>query len=186
MPVMLWVVLGMFLLAAAVGGVFLMREHRKDTGGFPAVTEWIEHRPQGAGYSVRMPQIPVRSTETRTVSGQELEMVLYSVETPSAVCAVMHTGVQPAYQTDDPKSVLDGSVLGATTNVVGRAYWEQDVTVDGYPGRDVAIRTFRGVELHLRMRIVLANGRLYVAQGVQPEKPGKWTEDFVKSLRIVP
>jgi hypothetical protein len=147
--------------------------------------QWVEHRPQGAGYRVEFPAAPKVSKEDIANPAGKIVMTFAEYEKSGGFALVaMHT-VYPS-SPPDPQIFLDAARDSAVRNANAKLREEKKLTVGGKPARRLVVEmpdTLLGVAL-----VVLDGNHIYNTMAVVP--PGEVNsadvERFLKSFALVP
>ncbi len=105
-----------------------------------AALDWKEYRPEGAGYAVEMPgEWKVQSQDVPTNAGV-IKVNIAVVDAGAIAFVTMYSRYPESTIQGQTVSVLfDGARNGAVANVKGKLRSERDVTVSGFPGREIII-----------------------------------------------
>ncbi len=133
--------------------------------------------PANSGFTVAMPGT---AKEQTTESGGHI----YASEDDQNAYIVSYTDFSDAKQTPaNVQRMLDGARNGATSNG-GKLLSEKKITYEGYPGRDLRLKTKGGN--FMRLRIFMANGKLYqVGVVTDPDKSeAPIVDQFINSFHF--
>ena len=136
--------------------------------------DWEKYKSEELAFIANFPGTPEKSVQQiQTVVGElDMSIVGYS---SSKVGDNVYYGVvrsdYPKEQFSDMseekiKSVLDGAVNGAVSNVNGTLESDENVTLNGYPGRKIKIKA-TGMEMF--MNAYLVDNIMYIAQVISME-----------------
>ncbi len=121
---------------------------------------WETFASDTAGFSVKMPEIPARSAERVPTAVGELAMYFYIAEDDTVMYVVAFSDYPTALvETTSAKELLDTAQAGALTNVGGTLLSAKPITLDGYPGREVAIAAPGNLQGYFQLYLV--ENRLY-------------------------
>ena len=85
--------------------------------------------------------------------------------------------------------MLDGACKGMARNIHGRLSSETNITLEGYPGREILIDVpdWEGREMTLKARLFLVKNRLYQILWVAPKGKAsvKEMDNFLQSLKLL-
>ncbi len=148
---------------------------------------WKDVAPSGAGFTVRMPGEPVKSSQTITLDDGAgiMEVTTYRVQTaPDASCAVLVYDIPPAVGRNLDAFALFKSAIDADAGELkGSVVDEKSVYLGKWLGREVVIENDQTA---FRSRMFLADGRFYrlYAYGAKPQMPSGDFETFLSSFKV--
>jgi hypothetical protein len=151
---------------------------------------WVDFSSAEGGFQARFPAAPEsQNLPTATVVGN-VEQKMFSVTQGVAFYAASFADYpQTAMKEAVPATVLDGARDGAVKNVQGKLVKEDQITLDGHPGRAIHIQaTAQGTSVRLDARIFLVNNRLYQMIVVRPGGGLGSDQDvakFLDSLKLI-
>lgn len=152
----------------------------EEAGDAPAATL------EGAGFTVRMPGKPTRTTDTVRTAAGPVTVTAYIAETEQEGYSMSVAKLPSTAQGD-----LDGAIRGAASNVKGTARDTRTTTYQGFPARDTRIVDAQdqdGRRGTVFARVILAKGTLFqlqfVQEGADVKTPPAAYPAFLASLRI--
>ena len=118
-----------------------------------------------------------------------LTFSMYIAEKPSGACFASYNDYPPeVVEQGDPTAMLDGARDGALRNINGKLIKEEEITLDGHPGRSISFSGSKeGKGFFGRADIILAKPRLYQVMSVaysQSDLEAPAIRDFFKSFQI--
>ena len=152
--------------------------------------DWVEFKPQGAGYRVEFPQAPkVQIQDVRTTAGtRHMGMATFESQRDGVLLSFMTTFPERpnVYTGGDPQVLLDRLRSNAVSAVNGRLREEKRITVDGQPARRsvidmpkdqvaVVLHVMRGDQLYQAIAVVSAG-----------QENGADTQHFIDSFALLP
>lgn len=136
--------------------------------------DWEKYKSEELAFVTEFPGTPEESVQQiKTVVGElDMHIVAYSTSNTNdnAFYGVIRSDY-PKEQFSDMseekiKSILDGAVNGAVSNVNGTLESDENVTLNGYPGRKIKIKA-TGMEMF--MNAYLVDNVMYIAQVIGME-----------------
>ena len=152
--------------------------------------DWVEFKPQGAGYRVEFPQAPkVQIQDVQTTAGtRHMGMATFESLRDGVLLSFMTTFPERpnVYTGGDPQVLLDRLRSNAVSAVNGRLREEKRITVDGQPARRsvidmpkdqvaVVLHVMRGDQLYQAIAVVSAG-----------HENGADTQHFIDSFALLP
>ena len=141
---------------------------------------------QGAGFTVRMPGKPKRTTDVVATAAGPVTVIAYIAES-SREGFSMSVAKLP----DTAEGDLDGAIRGAAGNVKGTPRDTRKTTYQGFPARDTRIvdaEDENGNKGTVFARVILAKRTLFqlqfVQQGGDVKAPPASYAAFLRSLKI--
>ena len=150
----------------------------------PAHAQWVEHKPDGIGYSIEMPAAPqITSRDIPTQIGP-IKATMALVDRGRIAFIVSHND----YPADAIKATPKDQLLdGIRNGQVGahKLRGEEKITISGQPGRHIVIDTAQGQVIV--SRIVMVEARLFQALYVGPKgsEDGDDAKRFMASFKLV-
>lgn len=152
--------------------------------------EWKKFNSEEFEFVASFPSEPNKTVQKVNTAVGVLDMNIFMVmplKDDNVVYSVIRSDY-PEEQFSDPsdtfvKSVLDGAVNGAVTNVNGKLLSDTKVTLRGYPGRSIKIEI---PQAYLYVRAYLVKNTMYIVQvGCAKNKDKNASIDkFFKSFDI--
>lgn len=134
---------------------------------------WIEYSSPDGSFSVRLPEEPQVEEQTVPSDAGDIQVVMVMVENSDRALLLSHNEF-PAVIADliaggddaTIQSLLDSGRDGAIANVSGTLQDEQQITMEGMPGREFTFTVNSDVSptgsaIEGKARILVANNRLY-------------------------
>ena len=154
--------------------------------------DWQKYKSEDLAFIANFPEEPTRTVQQidTAVGKLDMHMIMYSPEgnDDNAVYSVIRSDY-PESQFEDAddeyiKTVLDGAVEGAVNNVNGKLVFDNSITFNGYPGRNVKIEIQGG---YIYIRTYLVENTMYITQVICITDNDKNTsiERFLKSFEII-
>ena len=123
--------------------------------------EWVDVRPESAGFSIQMPGAPVESTESVEIAGGEISVRMYVLEHGDFNYMVSYSDhAEKTLASTTLEQMLDGARDGVAASIRGEILDEFAISLGNHPGRYVVVRDSTG-ELTLQIRLLLVGRRLY-------------------------
>jgi hypothetical protein len=157
-----------------------------DTGG-PAADPASQFTAVNAdeGFSVKMPGQPQVQRQKVTIPAGEVATAAYSLQTPEGVIYSVSIADYPekVVAARPPEAFLNEGRDGLTNQLKGTVSNEQEVTVDGYPGKSYTVSSPNG---EVRARNYLVGPRLYTMLVLyNPSIGAPGADEFLGSLALV-
>lgn len=149
-------------------------------------TEFINEE---GNFSVMSPFSLEESSQTVDTAAGPIEIHFFMADDGNSAFMVGYSDY-PAEIVDinDPNDMLDGAAEGATANINGTLVSQNNITLDGYPGRELALEgTFDNFNASAKARIYLVGNRLYQVLVISSEG-NITTEDmdaFLQSFKLL-
>ena len=179
------------LVASACGGTAEPAAPPTET---PLPT-WPEFTSETGGFAVKLPSTPVEEVQTIPSEAGDLNLYIYMVEEENAAMGVMFNELPEIITSsaDDEliQSMLDGGRDGAVGNMGGNLVSEEEISIDGHPGRHIVFNipdaVFPGGGEGVA-RIYYVDGNLYQVMllGVKDAYPPEMVEMFLDSFQLLP
>ena len=136
--------------------------------------EWEKYKSEDLAFVAEFPGTPERTVQQLQTAVGELDMHMVAYSSSTTGDNVYYGVIRSDYPEEQfsdiseekVKSVLDGAVNGAVTNVNGTLESDENITLNGYPGRKIKITT-TGIELF--MNAYLVDNVMYVTQVIAME-----------------
>lgn len=149
-----------------------------------------EFRSETGNFSVQTPYTLKETTQSIETQVGPIDIHIFSGEQGNEVVLVGYSDYpMEIIQASSAEQILDGSRDGAVENVKGELISETQITLDGYPGREVIIQASaeNKQEIIMHGRIFLVEQRLYQIMAVVPK--GKETaqhlDSFLQSFKLL-
>jgi hypothetical protein len=162
------VVVGLAVMLTGCG----KKEETKDT--------WVEFTSKEGRFSVLMPKQPTVRKQTAPGS---VEVHMFLVEYTAVAYGVLYNDL--AGKVTDPEKALDDGRAGAVRSSGGVLLTEKKISLDGYPGREIRIKTRDNIIYTARIYVV--GQRFYqiivtTPEGMDISKPMK---KFMDSFKLI-
>jgi len=179
-----WVV-GIVVLAGAAW--FMM----SDTGrGFLASTAspaaWQEFSSTDGNFAVQMPGTPSYEKKSQNTALGPIDMHMFTLNIKrDAAYMIMYSDYPEIVTRAKPDDLLDGGRNGALANTKGKLLGEQNISLDGFPGREIVIEV-PGKGL-MKLRAFLVRQRLFqvMAVGTKDKIDHEDTAKYLTSFRFL-
>lgn len=143
--------------------------------------EWLNFESESGRFSVLFPGAPDEQVESVQTAIGVIETQFFMVTQRDLAYSVNLADYPPEMiAAGDTQQMLDGARDGAVSNVNGELLEEKELTLGGYPGRELKVRV-EEEGIVVRARIYLVNERLYVIQAMSKERLAS-SEDIDKFL----
>jgi hypothetical protein len=122
---------------------------------------WREYSNQEGKFSVLLPGKPDETVQNVDTAAGAITTYRYQIDSNNTSFAVAYTDY-PAdlISLSNPEELLNEAREGALSNIQGKLLEEQQVKVNGFPGRHLRIES-SGSKMMLEARIFLVDSRLY-------------------------
>ena len=144
---------------------------------------------QSGGFSISTPVELKESTQSIPTPAGNLELHIFSGETPTRGYIVGYADYPEAVmQQSNPQKMLEGARNGAAAQINGKVLKEEQITLDGNPGVEFLMEGKNDTQEALsKARMVLVGRRIYQVLVVggkndiqEPEMDG-----FIRSFKLV-
>jgi hypothetical protein len=123
--------------------------------------EWVEVRPEDAGFSIQMPAPPVERTQPVEITGGPIELRMYVLRHGDFDYMVSFSDhAEETLAAKTLEQMLDGARDGVATSIRGEILDEGGISIGSHRGRYVVLRDSTG-ERTLQIRLLLVGRRLY-------------------------
>ena len=141
----------------------------------PDFSAWQPYTPEGAAFTVSMPGTPVKEHQLAKNPRGNLETDIYSLDLAGGgFLTITDSVLPPGLNLEaDAAETLESSLARIVESASGRVLYARDVTISGYPAREVDVEVPTSVIEgggRLRARAVRAGPRLYELIGVVPNR----------------
>lgn len=154
-------------------------------GAAQTASAWQEFSHAAGKFTVLMPAAPKEQQQAvQTVAGPiAMHMFFYEFKGGQSMYGVIYSDYPASVANADPQKVLDGGRDGAVAEMKGRLLQEQNITIQGHPGRELHIEIPQGM---VKARIYLVGVRLYQILSVSTKEmiSPEDTEKFFSSFRL--
>ena len=137
------------------------------------------------GFSVKMPGQPQVQRQKVTIPAGEVATAAYSLQTPEGVIFSVSTADYPekVVAARPAEAFLNEGRDGLTNQLKGTVSNEQELTIDGYPGKSYTVSSPNG---EVKARNYLVGPRLYTMLVLyNPSIGAPGSDDFLGSLALV-
>ena len=136
--------------------------------------EWKKYKYEDLECIAYFPAEPVRTVQKIDTALGELDMYMVATESKAVNDNSYYAFIRSEYpkegftnlSKDKIDSILDGAVEGAVTNVQGTLIKDENITLNGFPGRSIIIK-IEGADLY--MQNFLVENTMYVIQVIAEE-----------------
>ncbi|WP_211193764.1 hypothetical protein [Pyxidicoccus fallax] len=137
------------------------------------------------GFSVKMPSKPQEQRQKVTIPAGEVATAAYSLQTPEGVIYSVSIADYPekVVAARPPEAFLNEGRDGLTNQLKGTVSNEQEITIDGYPGKSYTVSSPNG---EVKARNYLVGPRLYTMLVLyNPSIGAPGADAFLGSLALV-
>jgi hypothetical protein len=121
--------------------------------------DWRELSVPEGRFAVLLPGRALRESRTLNTPAGALTMTMYAFSLKQGTMGVAYTDYPAAaFAAEHGRKQLDAARDALLRNIAGSARSEEDISIDGFPGRQVYAEGRAGV---LKARFVVAGNRLY-------------------------
>jgi hypothetical protein len=153
-----------------------------EENGRPARITWATVNRPDDGFKVEMPADPrdLQVPAYNETGGSEQVKMLYSNPDGETTFAVTWEDNPPVARVnrDSPEKTLDQARDGMLVRTQTTPVREANVTVSGYPGRDITAKNSGGG--YLDARLIFSNDRLYTLMAVYPSISARREQDVIR------
>lgn len=150
--------------------------------------EWATFESEEGRFSILFPGEPKEQTESVSTAIGTIETEFFMVEQKDMAYSLNYADY-PAdiVAASDAGMMLNGARMGAVSNVNGELLDEKEITLDGYPGREIRIEIDED-DIIVRARFYLVENRLYVVQALSKKSKASSEEidEFLDSFELRP
>ena len=152
-----------------------------------AEKEWATFTSEDGGFSILFPGKPEEQIESVSTAIGTIETEFFIVEQKDRAYSLNYADYpKEIIAASDAGSMLDGAGMGAVSNVNGELLDEKEITLDGYPGREIRIEV-KEDDIIIHARFYLVENRLYVVQAVSKSEASTPDIDkFLDSFQLGP
>ncbi len=166
------------------------------TCSFASQKKWFHYSSAEHGYSIDFPSKPASSVRTVDSEIGELTMTITMYDASgktsdkNEIYMVSQTIYPDSLVNSNQKENLPGffknSIQGAVNNVSGKLLLEEEIEIEGYPGREVKIDYQEGLAV-IQMRFYLVENRLYLLQTITKTSnlPNSSINKFMNSFQLI-
>jgi hypothetical protein len=132
---------------------------------------WQEFSSKEGGFSILMPGEPEQERLKQSTLTGDVDYVVFMVERGDSGYMVSFGDMSPqTIAQADTNMALEGAVQGAVNSTNSTLVSKQDITLDGYPGKEFEAQAMiSGIEVIFKARIYLVQNRLYQILVVGPK-----------------
>ncbi len=149
-----------------------------------------EFKSEAGGFSVMTPTPLQEEAKTLETEAGKIDLHLFAGQLDDIAYVIGYSDYPPeAAPPGYAEKMLDGARNGSVGNTQGRLVSETNITLAGYPGRELVIET-RGEDSPptiIKGRLFMVKNRLYQVTAVAPRgKAGdKVIDDFLQSFKLL-
>lgn len=152
------------------------------------IPAWEEFTSEEGGFTVMMPKTPTHETSEIPTAIGPVTMHTFSASNNNkwAYMVIYSDYDAESVSAADPSTMLEGARDGVMKQLGGKIVIDRDLTIGGYPGKEVEVVT-SDKQFRCRARLFLVDNRLYQVIAVVPGK-AKLTKDaekFLESFKIM-
>jgi hypothetical protein len=150
-----------------------------------------EYTSQAGRFSIYAPAAMRQSKQTVDVEGMSIAIHMFTANVKDQSDMVAYSDYpDEVINQKDPDSLLQSALSGAINNVKGTLISQDDITLDGYPGKEILASAYaaNGQEAIMKARFYLVKNRLYMLIMVAP-KGGltrEETDSFLDTFKLLP
>jgi len=149
-----------------------------------------EFQSEAGRFAVRTPAPLQEESKTLETEAGKIELHLFAGQLNDIALVIGYSDYPPAAAPPDyAEKVLDGARSGAVGNTRGRLVSETNISLSGYPGREMVIevRSEDRPPAIIKGRLFLVKNRLYQVTAVAPRgKAGDQViDDFLQSFKLL-
>ncbi|MBQ0786255.1 MAG: hypothetical protein KBT69_02065 [Oceanihabitans sp.] len=133
--------------------------------------DWIDYKSEELAFISEFPNEPERTTQDleSDIGNLQLHMIMYSPpidgDDENEIYGVIRTTYPKSYFEDADEAynsnILDGAVEGAVTSVQGKLVFDNKITFNGFPGRNIKIEIELGF---IYMNAYLVENKMFISQ----------------------
>jgi hypothetical protein len=152
-------------------------------GGCGGTKGWATFESEDGRFSILFPGKPEEQTESVSTVIGTIETEFFMVEQRDMAYSLNYADYPAEVVTaSDVGMMLDGARMGAVANVNGELLDEKEITLDGYPGREIKVEVEED-DIIVRACFYLAENRLYAIQAISKKSKAS-SEDIDKFLDL--
>lgn len=151
----------------------------------PAEAAWQEFTSEEGNFAVMMPGAPAYQKSTQPTALGPIDMHLFTIENRQNAYIVMYSDYPEAVTKTPVESLLDGGRNGALASTKGTLINEQNLSLDGFPGREINVNLpDRGL---MKLRVFMVRQRLFqvMAMGTKEIIEHEDTAKYLASFRLL-
>jgi serine/threonine-protein kinase len=179
-----WVMV-IIVIAGATG--FMMTDAgQKLLSSTTAPAAWQEFSSAEGNFAVLMPGTPSYEKKSQSTALGPIDMHMFTLNLKrDAVYMVMYSDYPEIVTRAKPVDLLDGGRNGALSNTKGKLVGEQNMSLDGFPGREIVIEV-PGKGL-MKLRAFMVRQRLFqvMAVGTKEKIDHEDTAKYLTSFRLL-
>lgn len=179
-----WAVIAVIVIGAA--GLMLTDAGKNLFVSVSAPVAWREFSSVEGNFAVMMPGTPAYEKKDTATAVGPIDMHMFTLNIKrDAAYIVMYSDYPEIVTKAPPDRILDGGRDGAVANAKGKLIGEQNLTLDGFPGREIAIEV-PGKGL-MKVRAFLVRQRLFqvMAAGTKERIDHEDTAKYLTSFRLL-
>jgi hypothetical protein len=150
---------------------------------------WNKFASRGDGFSISAPAVLKRQQMTQKGPDQkDVKITVFRANVGTESYLVTTSEFSAEYMKNSPKDIFDNARNGSIERSNGKLVREQDIKLNGHPGREVIVAAGEKAGF-VRARIFVANGRQYAVMVASKTEAGIDSADarrFFESFRILP
>ena len=152
----------------------------------PPQSEWVSFTTTDGKVTASFPKQPTITTQSVDSPIGKLDFVITMADYGSKAFLINHLTYPVDPSQYDVAVGLNGAAQGAAQNVQGTLEEDEDITLLGFPGKSLLVKTPQGLWVRGRICIDPAGPTLYQIQCVGPQDfvNGSVAKEFLDSLAI--
>lgn len=179
-----WVVIA--VIFAGVIGLMLTDAGKNLFSAINAPAAWQEFSSAEGNFAVLMPGTPSYEKNGQSTTLGPIDMHMFSLNIKrDAAYMIMYSDYPEIVTRAKPDDLLDGGRNGALSNTKGKLVSEQNMSLDGFPGREIVIEVpGKGI---MKLRAFLVRQRLFqvLAVGTKEKIEHEDTVKYLTSFRLL-
>jgi len=178
-----WVVIAIVIAGA---GFMLTGAGRNIFSSISAPAAWQEFSSADGNFAVLMPGTPSYEKKNSTTALGPIDMHMFTLNIKrDAAYLIMYSDYPEIVTRAKPEDLLDGGRDGALSNTKGKLVGEQNMSLDGFPGREIVVEV-PGKGL-LKLRVFLVGRRLFqvMAVGTREMVEHEDASKYLTSFRLL-
>ena len=183
-PVWVWAVI--IVVIAGTVGLTLTDSGKGLFSSGETQAAWQEFSSPDGNFAVLMPGTPSYEKQNQSTALGPIDMHMFTLNIRrDAAYMIMYSDYPEIVTRAKPDDLLDGGRNGALSNTKGKLIGEQNMSLDGFPGREIVIEV-PGKGL-MKVRAFLVGRRLFqvIAVGTKEKIEHEDTGKYLTSFRLL-
>ncbi len=164
------------------------------TMGFVKPEDWFLLKSEV--FQIEFPKEPATTTEVidSEIGALEMKIFLYDASQAGTDDNLVYMATYIEYpdtlisseQTDKISAIFRGAIDGMVNNVSGKLLSESEITLNGFPGKEVKIDFRNGLAI-FKVRFYLIKHKMYIIQTITEtgKFPNKSVDRFLDSFKLI-